>query len=52
MQNKSNDATPQRPEEERPLNAPLVEMNLYQFIDQIKSETTWAESDRNSITFL
>ncbi len=50
MQNKSNDATPQRPEGERTLNAPLLEMNLFQFIDQIKSETTWAESDRNSIT--
>lgn len=50
MQNKSNDATPQRPEGDRPLNAPIVEMNLNQFIDQIKSETTWADSDRNSIT--
>lgn len=50
MTNKSNEATPLRPEGDRPLNAALVEMNLNQFIDQIKSETTWAESDRNSIT--
>lgn len=50
MQNKSNDATPQRPEGDRPLNAALVEINLNHFIDQIKSESTWAESDRNSIT--
>ncbi len=50
MENKSNDATPLRPEGERILNAPLVEMNLIQSIKQIKSETTWAESDRNSMT--
>src|SRR5690606_5684522 len=47
--NKSNDATPQRPEGERILNAPLVEMDLLAFIDQIKNETTWADSERNSI---
>lgn len=50
MENKSNDATPQRPEGERLLNAPLVEMNLNDVILQIKNETTWAESDKNSIT--
>lgn len=50
MENKSNDATPQRPDGERMLNAPLVEMNLNEFIQQIKNESTWAESDRNSLT--
>ncbi len=50
MENKSNEATPQRPEGDRQLNAPLVKMDLNKFIVQIKSETTWAESDRNSIT--
>ncbi len=50
MENKSNDATPQRPEGNRVLNAPLVEMNLDKFIDQIKNETTWTDSDRNSVT--
>lgn len=50
MENKSNDATPQRPEGGRILNAPLVEMNLNEFIKQIKSEKTWADSDRNSVT--
>lgn len=50
MENKSNDATPQRPEGNRVLNAQLVEMDLYNFIDQIKDETTWANSDRNSVT--
>ncbi len=50
MENKSNDATPQRPDGERILNAPLVEMNLSEVIKQIKSEITWADSDRNSVT--
>lgn len=50
MENKSNDATPQRPEGNRVLNAPLVEINLYNLISKIKDETTWADSDRNSIT--
>lgn len=50
MENKSKDATPQRPEGERILNGPLVEMNLNEVIKQIKSETTWADSDRNSVT--
>ncbi len=49
-QNKSNEATPLRPEGNRVLNAELVEMNLFQFIDQIKNEITWKESDRNSLT--
>lgn len=50
MENKSNEATPQRPEGDRMLNAPLVEMDLNTYIAQVKSESTWAESDRNSIT--
>ncbi|MBP6432204.1 MAG: hypothetical protein KA319_10580 [Ferruginibacter sp.] len=50
MGNKSNDATPQRPEGERILNAQIVEMNLNDVMMQIKSETTWADSDRNSVT--
>ncbi len=47
---KSNEATPQRPEGDRVVNAPLVEMDLDKFIELIKSESTWKESDRNSIT--
>jgi len=50
MENKSNDSTPQRPDGERILNADLVQMDLNQFISQIKGESTWAESDRNSMT--
>ncbi len=50
MENKSNEATPQRPEGDRLLNADLVEMDLNRFIEQVRNETTWKESDRNSIT--
>lgn len=50
MENKSNEATPQRPEGDRMLNASLVTMDLNQFIEQLKNESTWRESDRNSIT--
>ncbi|CAN5625356.1 hypothetical protein BH10BAC5_BH10BAC5_03180 [soil metagenome] len=50
MENKSNDATSQRPEGNRLLDAQLVEMSLYEFIEQLKKETSWADSDRNSIT--
>lgn len=50
IENKSNDATPKRPEGDRILNAPLVEMNIEEAMKQIKSEATWIESDRNSVT--
>ena len=50
MENKSNAATPQRPEGDRLIDAQLVTMDLTQFIEQVKNESTWNESDRNSIT--
>ena len=50
MENKSNEPTALRPEGDRVLSAPLVEMDLNKFIAQLKQETTWADSDRNSIT--
>lgn len=50
MENISNGETSQRSEGNQILNAPLVEMDLGKFIDQMKNETTWANSDRNSVT--
>jgi quercetin dioxygenase-like cupin family protein len=50
MENKSNEATALRPEGERMLNARLVEIDLNKFMAELKQETTWADSDRNSIT--
>lgn len=48
--NKSNEATPLRPKGNRVLEGPLVDMNLEKFMDQVKSEITWTESDRNAVT--
>ena len=50
MENKSNEATAQRPDGDRILNAKLVEIDLNKFMAELKQETTWADSDRNSIT--
>ncbi len=50
MENKSNESTPLRPEGNRVISAPLVEMNLFKVIDQIRNETTWENSDRNAVT--
>jgi len=50
MENKYNDSTPQRPDGERILNGDLVQMDLNKFVLQIKDESTWLESDRNSVT--
>src|SRR5690606_17703200 len=50
MESKSKEATAPRPEGARTLNAPLVEMNVADFIQKVKEEPTWQESERNSIT--
>ena len=50
MKYKYNDSTEQRPEGERSMDAELVTINLPLFMEQIKQESTWKESDRNAIT--
>src|ERR1700733_6675819 len=50
MEEKYNDATINRPEGDRPVDAPLVLIDIPSFIGQIKSEKAWDENDRNSIT--
>lgn len=47
---KQNESTESRPEGERILDAPLVRIDLKEFIKIIKSEKTWEERDRNAIT--
>ncbi|RYD75275.1 MAG: hypothetical protein EOP53_16760 [Sphingobacteriales bacterium] len=47
---KSTDATPQRPDGERVLDASITEIDINAFIEKIKSESTWKDSDRNSMT--
>lgn len=49
-QEKSNQATDLRPEGDRLLDAPLVEIDLNSFKKQIKEEQAWKEGDRNAIT--
>jgi len=50
MELKRNDATLNRPEGDRVIDAPYVFMDLGQFIKQIKTEETWNKNDRNGIT--
>jgi quercetin dioxygenase-like cupin family protein len=47
---KFNEATPLRPEGDRILDAPLVQMDLNAFKTQIKEEESWKTGDRNAIT--
>lgn len=47
---KFNQSTPQRPEGDRLLDAPLVQLDLLTFKEQIKREEGWKNNDRNSIT--
>ena len=50
MEEKYNESTINRPEGDRPVNAPFVLIDIPTFIDQIKSEKAWDENDRNAIT--
>ncbi len=50
MEIKKNESTELRPEGGRLMDAPLVSIDIPQFIKQIKSESTWENSDRNALT--
>jgi len=50
VENKANQATTLRPEGDRILDDTFVEMDLNNFMRQIKSEITWSTTDHNSIT--
>jgi hypothetical protein len=45
-----NEATINRPEGDRAVDAPVVLADIPTFIKQLKSEKAWEEGDRNSIT--
>ncbi len=49
-ENKRVEATSIRPNGERLLYAPLVEMNINKFIKQLKNEETWKKDKHNTIT--
>lgn len=50
METKYNESTESRPEGGRIVDAPLVNMDIRDFIKQIKSEQAWEKNDRNAIT--
>ena len=50
MDEKFNDATKQRPQGERKMDAALVTIDLRNFTKQIRAEKAWKDSDRNAIT--
>ena len=52
MEIKQNNATNNRPEGDRVLDASLVRMNLPESIAQLKSESAWLNGDRNAVTLL
>lgn len=45
-----NEATINRPEGDRPVDAPEVLINIRDFIKQLKKEKAWDKNDRNAIT--
>jgi len=50
MEIKRNEATRNRPEGDRVLDAPYVFADIPAFIEQVKDEKAWDKSDRNAIT--
>jgi hypothetical protein len=47
---KINQATTNRPEGDRIIDAPAVLVDIRQYIEQLKEEDAWHKSDRNAIT--
>jgi quercetin dioxygenase-like cupin family protein len=50
MELKRNDATLNRPEGDRVIDAPYVFIDFDEFIQQLKDEDAWHKNDRNAIT--
>ena len=50
MEIKRNEATVNRPDGDRVIDAPFVFINIPDFVKQIKSEKAWEKNDRNGIT--
>ena len=50
IKNKLNESILHRPEGDRIINAPLIEIKLNAYISEIKAETNWTDNDRNSVT--
>lgn len=50
MEERYNESTINRPEGARILDAPLVKMDIYEYIQQLRNEPAWQKNDRNGIT--
>jgi quercetin dioxygenase-like cupin family protein len=50
MEEKFNESTPQRPDGDRLMDATMVTIDLPAFLQQIKQEAKWKDSDRNALT--
>ena len=50
MELKNIDATINRPEGERLIDAPFVFVDLQKYVEQLKHEDSWDKNDRNGIT--
>lgn len=50
MEEKHNEATINRPEGDRPVDAPVVLVDIPDLIKQLKKEKAWDKNDRNAIT--
>lgn len=50
MEIRYNEATTNRPEGDRVLNAPFVFIDIQNYIRQLKDEEAWQKTDHNSIT--
>src|SRR6188474_3514598 len=50
MEEKFNKATTLRPEGERAMDAALVKIDIPSFIENIRNEKQWKDSNRNAIT--
>ena len=50
MEEKFNEATANRPQGDRVLDAELVTIDLLSYTEQMRNEEKWGKSDRNSIT--
>lgn len=50
MEERHNESTINRPEGDRPVDAPLVKIDIPGFIKKIKKEKAWEKNDRNAIT--
>ena len=50
MEIKRNEATINRPQGDRVIDAPYVFIDIPAFIDQVKKEKAWEKNDRNAIT--